>query len=274
MSLMGTAVSGMLGDTAWLSNISQNVANANTTGYKNAETEFATVVDQVGSASSAGGGVTATLRSLNTLQGSVVGTSTTTDLAIQGDGYFVVSDASGALYLTRNGSFVPDAEGNLVNSAGYYLMGYNVQDGQAAGTSNSLAGLVKVNTITSGEAATPTTTGNLAVNLPSTAVGRHRHAALGEQRRLDLHRGNLARHLRQPRRCAHAQHLLHQHRHERGRRLHLGGRRLRLRRRFRVRRLPLFGGAARDPDADLQLGQRRLDQRLAGHPHRFPTARA
>ena len=45
MSLMGTAVSGMLGDTSWLSNISQNVANANTTGYKNAETEFATVVD-------------------------------------------------------------------------------------------------------------------------------------------------------------------------------------------------------------------------------------
>ena len=119
MSLMGTAVSGMLGDTSWLSNISQNVANANTTGYKNAETEFATVVDQVGAASSAGGGVTATLRSLNSLQGSVVGTSTTTDLAIKGDGYFVVSDASGALYLTRNGSFVPDADGNLVNSAGY-----------------------------------------------------------------------------------------------------------------------------------------------------------
>jgi len=170
MSLMGTAVSGMLGDTSWLSNISQNVANANTTGYKNAETEFATVVDQVGAASSAGGGVTATLRSLNSLQGSVVGTSTTTDLAIKGDGYFVVSDASGALYLTRNGSFVPDADGNLVNSAGYYLMGYNVQSGAASGTTNSLAGMVKVNTITSGEAATPTTTGTLAVNLPSTAA--------------------------------------------------------------------------------------------------------
>ncbi|THD49342.1 MAG: flagellar hook protein FlgE [Bradyrhizobium sp.] len=167
MSLMGTAVSGMLGDTSWLSNISQNVANANTTGYKNAETEFATVVDQVGAASSAGGGVTASLRSLNTLQGSVVGTSTTTDLAIKGDGYFVVSDANGDLYLTRNGSFVPDADGNLINSAGYYLMGYNVQNGQSAGTTNSLAGLVKVNTITSGEAATPTNAGTLAVNLPS-----------------------------------------------------------------------------------------------------------
>jgi flagellar hook protein FlgE len=167
MSLLGTAVSGMLADTNWLSNISQNVANANTTGYKNADTEFATVVDQVGAASSAAGGVTATLRSLNGLQGSVVGTSTTTDLAVNGDGYFVVSNAAGDLYLTRNGSFVPDASGNLVNSAGYYLMGYDVQDGQTAGTTNSLAGLVKVNTITSGEAATPTNSGTLSVNLPS-----------------------------------------------------------------------------------------------------------
>ena len=69
------------------------------------------------------GGVTTSVRALNSLQGSVVGTSTTTDLAVQGDGYFVVSDSSGAIYLTRNGSFMPDANGNLVNSAGYYLMG-------------------------------------------------------------------------------------------------------------------------------------------------------
>jgi flagellar hook protein FlgE len=170
MSLMGTAVSGMLGDTSWLTNISQNVANANTTGYKDAQTEFATVIDAVGSTSSAGGGVTASVRNMNMLQGSVVGTSTATDLAVQGDGYFVVSDSNNDLYLTRNGSFVPDAEGNLVNSAGYYLMGYNVQEGQSSGTSNSLAGLAKVNTITSGEAATPTTDGTLAVNLPSTAT--------------------------------------------------------------------------------------------------------
>ena len=167
MSLMGTAVSGMLGDTSWLSNISQNVANANTTGYKKAETEFATIVDEVGSATAAGGGVTASTRSLNSLSGSVVGTSTTTDLAIKGDGYFVVSDAGGALYLTRNGSFVPDANGDLVNSAGYYLMGNNVQSGASTSSSNSLAGMTKVNVISAGEAATPTTTGTLTVNLPS-----------------------------------------------------------------------------------------------------------
>ena len=152
------------------------------------------------------------MRSLNSLQGSVVGTSTTTDLAIKGDGYFVVSDSSGALYLTRNGSFVPDADGNLVNSAGYYLMGYNVQSGAATGTTNSLAGMVKVNTITSGEAATPTTTGTLAVNLPSTAASSPARLPSANTASVDLHRGNLAGRLRQPRRGAHDQRLLHQYR--------------------------------------------------------------
>jgi flagellar hook protein FlgE len=169
MSLMGTAVSGMLGDTNWLTNISQNVSNANTTGYKQVQTEFATVIDAVGVSASSGGGVEASLQNQNALQGSVAGTSTVTDLAVKGDGYFIVSDSSGDIYLTRNGSFTPDADGNLVNSAGYYLMGYNVQAGEASGTTNSLAGLTKVNTITAGEAATPTTTGTLSVNLPSTA---------------------------------------------------------------------------------------------------------
>jgi flagellar hook protein FlgE len=168
--MMGTAVSGMLGDTNWLSSISQNVANANTTGYKDAETEFATVVDSVGSASGIGGGVTTSVRSLNTATGTVAGTSTVTDLAVQGDGYFIVSDSSGALYLTRNGSFVPDANGNLVNSAGYYLMGYPDQGAAAASTSNSTGNLVKVNVVTAAEVQTPTTTGVLAMNLPSAST--------------------------------------------------------------------------------------------------------
>ena len=170
MSMMGTAVSGMLADSNWLSTISQNVANANTTGYKNAETEFAAVVDQVGSATSAGGGVDTSLRSLNTLQGSVVGTTTTTDLAIQGDGYFIVSDSSGNTFLTRNGSFVPDSNGDLVNSAGYFLMGYNAQGTTTGASSNSTSGLQKVNVIAAGEADTPTTSGTLSVNLDADAT--------------------------------------------------------------------------------------------------------
>jgi flagellar hook protein FlgE len=168
MSLMGTSVSGMLADTNWLSSISQNVSNANTTGYKNAETEFATLVDQAGGAADSLAGVNTSLRSLNSLQGSVVGTSTTTDLAIQGDGYFVVTDSSGNYYLTRNGSFVPDASGNLVNSAGYYLMGNAISSGQS-GQADAVP-KDKVNVTASGEMPTATTAGTLTVNLPSTAT--------------------------------------------------------------------------------------------------------
>ncbi len=171
MSIMGTSVSGLLADSSWLSNISQNVSNANTVAYKDENTEFSTVIDQVGGKSAAsGGGVAASARSLNSMQGAIVGTTTTTDLAVRGDGYFVVSDASGDLYLTRNGSFVPDASGDLVNSAGYYLMGYDMQNDSTAAASDSLAGMTKVNVTTAGEAANPTTSGALSVNLDSNST--------------------------------------------------------------------------------------------------------
>jgi len=168
MTILNTSVSGMLADSNWLSSISQNVANANTTGYKNAETEFSTLVDQVSTAA-AGGGVMTTTRNLNTLQGNVVSSSTATNLALQGSGFFVVSDSSGATYLTRNGSFVPDASGNLVNSAGYYLMGNDVQSGSAP-PANALSTLQKVNVAAAGETAAPTTSGSIVANLPSSAT--------------------------------------------------------------------------------------------------------
>jgi flagellar hook protein FlgE len=168
MTILNTSVSGMLADSNWLSSISQNVANANTTGYKNAETEFSTLVDQVSTAA-AGGGVMTTTRNLNTLQGNVVSSSTATDLAVQGSGFFVVSDSSGATYLTRDGSFVADASGNLVNSAGYYLMGNDVQSGSAP-PANALSTLQKVNVNSAGETATPTTSASIAANLPSSAT--------------------------------------------------------------------------------------------------------
>ena len=168
MTILNTSVSGMLADSNWLSSISQNVANANTTGYKNAETQFSTLVDQVSSAA-AGGGVMTSTRSLNALQGNVVTSSTATNLAVQGSGFFVVSDSSGATYLTRNGSFVADASGNLVNSAGYYLMGNDVQSGSAP-PANALSTLQKVNVASAGETAAPTTTGSIAANLPSNAT--------------------------------------------------------------------------------------------------------
>jgi flagellar hook protein FlgE len=168
MTILNTSVSGMLADSNWLSSISQNVANANTTGYKNQETDFSTVVDAV-SNTTPGGGVTTSLRSLNALQGNIVSSMTSTNLAVQGSGFFVVSDSSGDLYLTRNGSFVADASGDLVNSAGYTLMGSAVQNGSAP-PANALSSLQKVNVSSSGETASPTTSASIAANLPSTAT--------------------------------------------------------------------------------------------------------
>jgi flagellar hook protein FlgE len=145
MSIMNSAVLGMSAQEGWLATISQNMANSSATGYKDAETEFSALVDQVGASASPGTGVSTSSLTLAGLQGSIVGTSTPTDLAIQGNGFFVVSDAAGDTFLTRDGSFVPDASGNLVNAAGYYLMGADVQNGASSAGADSLSGLVKVN---------------------------------------------------------------------------------------------------------------------------------
>jgi flagellar hook protein FlgE len=168
-NIMNAAVMGMNAQTSWLATISQNIANSSTTGYKDAETEFSSLVDQSGPGNYSAGGVKTTAMSMNGLQGSVVGTSTVTDLAIQGNGFFVVTDAGGDTFLTRDGSFVPDAAGNLVNAAGYYLMGTDIENGAAAPVANSLTGLQKVNVSQTGEQASPTTTGTFSANLPSTA---------------------------------------------------------------------------------------------------------
>lgn len=169
MTIMGAAVSGMMANSNWLSSISQNVANSNTAGYKRGQTLFETIVDQTSNQPQGLAGVTTTMRSLNTAQGAVVGTSTATDLAIQGGGFFIVSNSAGDIFLTRNGSFVPDAQGNLVNSSGYYLMAYDVSNGSTP-TSNSMSGLSKVNISATGLAALPTTAGSIIANLPSNAA--------------------------------------------------------------------------------------------------------
>jgi flagellar hook protein FlgE len=160
----------MLANSNWLSTISQNVANTNSTGYKNVETEFSALVDQTGGANMPGDGVITSTRSLNALQGQIQSTSTVTDLAVQGAGFFVVTDASGETFLTRNGSFVPDASGNLVNAAGFYLMALNTQGGSSNVSVNTLSGLQKVNVQGAADSAAPSTTGAMTVNLPSSAT--------------------------------------------------------------------------------------------------------
>ena len=168
MSILDTSVSGMLANTNWLTTIAQNVANANTTGYKNVETQFSALVDSAQNFESQFAGVTTKTRALNSWQGQTQATNTTTDLAVQGAGYFIVQDAPGNIYLTRDGSFVPDSSGNLVNSAGYYLLGSPAS--QTGVALNSLSGLVKVNVANASDTSIPSTAATLVANLPSNST--------------------------------------------------------------------------------------------------------
>ncbi len=165
---MNASVSGMNAQSNYLANIGQNISNSSTVGYKEADTQFSTLVDQAAVGQTSAGGVSSVTRVDVSQQGTPESTSTATDLAISGNGFFVVSNSSGQQFLTRSGSFVPDAKGNLVNAAGYYLNGYSLANGNPTIVSNSLTGMSVVNVNGTGLSATATTSGTLTANLPST----------------------------------------------------------------------------------------------------------
>lgn len=174
MSLYGvmrTGVSGMSAQSNKLSTVSDNIANVNTTGYKRASTEFSSLILKSGSGNYDSGAVETTVRYAISDAGHTQFTTSTTDLAVQGNGFFVVSNAANTQqYLTRAGSFVPDAQGNLVNAAGYYLLG---QPGVVSNFSqNSLTGMQIVNVAQVSQVPVPSTAGTLTTgNLdPKAAV--------------------------------------------------------------------------------------------------------
>lgn len=132
---MITSVQGLQAQAYALTNISGNIANAQTTGFKRVDTSFEDLVAGASSSSynATSGSVLALARATNTLQGAISASSTSTHLSVTGDGYFQVQakigEASGSTVLggtnfyTRRGDFDIDREGYLVNGAGYYLMG-------------------------------------------------------------------------------------------------------------------------------------------------------
>ncbi|WP_421505409.1 flagellar hook protein FlgE [Brucella pseudogrignonensis] len=167
--MMRTGVSGMNAQANRLSAVADNIANASTVGYKRADAQFSSLVLPSTAGQYNSGSVATNIRYGISDQGGIRSTASATDLAIDGNGYFVVSNADGTPYLTRAGSFVPDQFGNLVNTAGYYLMGYPADaNGNVNTVANSFDGLERVNVKQSDLVATPSTSGNFTVNLPST----------------------------------------------------------------------------------------------------------
>ena len=130
---LSTAVTGLRAQSFALENISGNIANSQTTGFKRIDTDFVDLIPDASQKRQTAGSVLAQSRSTNNVQGDVRGTSTDTNMAINGAGFFVVeprigqSDGAavfgGASYYTRRGDFELDKNGYLVNGAGYYLKG-------------------------------------------------------------------------------------------------------------------------------------------------------
>ncbi len=134
MSIFGalySGVSGLKSQGTSLGVISDNISNVSTVGYKKGDTQFETLVTNSPSSISYNpGGVLANVRSTNTLQGLLTATESPTDIAISGNGFFVVneradSQATDASFLyTRAGSFRQDSLGNFVNAGGFFLQGW------------------------------------------------------------------------------------------------------------------------------------------------------
>jgi len=187
MSVFGalySGVSGLLANGQALGMIADNISNANTPAYKETHALFSTLVTQNPTQTTyTPGGVQAAPFTAIDQQGLLQASSSPTDIAIQGGGFFVVNNnakgatANGAYSFTRAGSFTVDANGNLKNAAGLYLQGQQLTAAQAqaiqAGnfnqlTANSLTSLQTVNVNGLSGAARPTSTVTLAANLPAT----------------------------------------------------------------------------------------------------------
>jgi flagellar hook protein FlgE len=174
MSLYGvmrTGVSGMAAQSTKLATVADNIANANTNGYKRAQAEFSSLILPSEAGSYTSGGVTPNVRYSVSQQGSLQYTTSSTDLAVQGRGFFVVSDGTGTPYLTRAGSFVKASDGSLVNAAGFTLMGVPIDNGVMGPLpANDPASLVPVRVNQLALEATPSTAGEFIANLPANAA--------------------------------------------------------------------------------------------------------
>jgi len=170
---LATAVSGLRAQSFALENISGNIANSQTTGYKRIETTFIDLIPDAPVKSQVPGAVIANSRSTNNDKGDVISASVDTYMALNGSGFFVVEEKvgqndgtavfGGASYYTRRGDFDVDKEGYLVNGAGYYLKGLPI-DAATGNISGSVPQVIKLSNAFL--AAQPTNRLDYQLNLP------------------------------------------------------------------------------------------------------------
>ena len=145
---MTTAVSGLSAQSFALENISGNIANSRTIGFKRVDTSFTTLIPDLPTRREVAGSVQAFSRATTTLQGDFLASNVATNMAVSGDGLFAVRQRtalvdgvpifSGGTLYTRRGDFDVDRNGYLVNGAGYYLMGYSVDPNTGSASGSAL----------------------------------------------------------------------------------------------------------------------------------------
>ncbi len=174
---LSTAVSGLRAQSYAIENISGNIANSQTTGFKRVDSYFSDLVPDTGAARQISGSTLAQGRSSLQVQGDIQSSGTKTNVAVNGSGLFVIdqkvgtSDGrplfSGVDLYTRRGDFQLDRYGYLVNGAGFYLKGLPI-DAATGNPSGSVAGIIQVPT--DFQAASPTTTIDYRANLAKTPL--------------------------------------------------------------------------------------------------------
>ena len=175
-SALNASVSGLRAQSTALAAVSENIANVSTTAYKKREVNFESLVTNVNAGSSinsVGGGVLFGTNQYMAEQGLIENTGVGTNIAISGQGFFVVTDdptnqPSGFTY-TRNGSFKTDEDGLLVNTEGVILLGQRTDETGAVTAANNsdLNSLVPVDLNTISGTSQSTTEASLAINLPA-----------------------------------------------------------------------------------------------------------
>ena len=130
---LNTAVAGMRAQAFALENISGNIANSQTIGFKREDTSFVDLIPDDAPSQQKSGSVAANSNATNSVQGAIQNSTIGTYMAISGNGFFVVEKPTGFTGTTptfagtdlysRRGDFKTDANGFLVNGAGYYLKG-------------------------------------------------------------------------------------------------------------------------------------------------------
>jgi flagellar hook protein FlgE len=195
MSLYGALFSGVSGLTAQSSAmgaISDNITNVSTIGYKNTKVNFQTLVTKQTSATFySAGGVQSKPRQATDVQGLLQSSTSQTDIAISGQGFFVVNEVgqpgiNNQYLFTRAGSFKMDNEGYLRNTSGFYLQGWPTDASGTVKPANDSLTIANQNIISTdyletvnlnrvGGTAAATSNIGVGANLPATATEGDTH---------------------------------------------------------------------------------------------------